>query len=91
MDHPFRSGGYLGLRSTEHRHPPPRLYRDPLLEKLSKINYVPGKILKVLGRRRKTCMMMTVALFKILRHGTKGLYCLTWTIGALIKFDMFLM
>ena len=47
MDHPFRSGGYLGLRSTEHRHPPPRLNGDPLLEKISKINYVPGKIPKV--------------------------------------------
>ena len=33
-DHPFRSGGWLGHRSIEHRHPSPRLNRDPLLEKL---------------------------------------------------------
>ena len=56
MDHPFRSGGgSLGLRSTEHRHLPSWLYGDALMETLRQIKYVSGNILKVLGRKKKSC------------------------------------
>lgn len=53
MDHPFRRGGYLSLKSTEYRCPSPRLNGDALLEKLSQIKYVPGKVPKKTERKRK--------------------------------------
>ena len=47
--------GIWGLMSTKYRHCTLWLNGNPLLEKLSKIDYVHGKILKVSGRRRKMC------------------------------------
>lgn len=53
MDHPFRRGGYLSLKSTEDRCPPSRLNGNALLDKLSQIKYVRGKIPKNSRRKRK--------------------------------------
>ena len=53
MDHPFRKGGSLGLRSTEYTPPPCRLNGDALLKKLHCIEYAPGKSPKVFSKKRK--------------------------------------
>jgi hypothetical protein len=52
MDHPFRQGKYLGLKTKEERPPPSRLKGQEILAKLSRINYVPGKIPKSSGSKR---------------------------------------
>lgn len=53
MDHLFRNGGYLGLKTTEYRYAPIRLNGDALLEKLSQIKYMPGKVLKASTKKQK--------------------------------------
>ncbi|KAF5179859.1 hypothetical protein FRX31_030554, partial [Thalictrum thalictroides] len=46
MDHPFRDGKGLGLRTKESRPPPQRLKGSAILKKLKKVHFTPDKILK---------------------------------------------
>lgn len=51
-DHPFRQGKYLGLKTKELKPPPTRLKGEVIEKKLSRVHYVPGKVLK--GTKRST-------------------------------------
>lgn len=51
--HPFRSTKCGWYKSEEHKEPLTRLTGPALLEKLDRINYIPGKLVKSSGKKRR--------------------------------------
>lgn len=50
--HPFRVVKRGWYKAEEQRQPPPRLNGPVLLQRLDRINYIPGKLVKDSGKKR---------------------------------------
>ncbi|XP_026392065.1 uncharacterized protein LOC113287504 [Papaver somniferum] len=67
IQHPFRSGKYLGLKTAERKFPPPRLSGEDVLLKTSNIEYLPGKLSKAGKKRKRDIIRKLVVMLLILQ------------------------
>ena len=64
-DHPYRNGESLGHKTIENKRAPTRLSGEAFLRKLNEIKYIPGKIPKVVEKKRKSSDLNEVPAIEV--------------------------